>query len=595
MKEKANLQIWLFTVVFLLTAFCTAASADIRYVDVSGPNGVGTSWATAYKHLQDALYDAYNIDPNITEIWVAEGVYRPDENNSAPNGSGLRDATFQLINGIAVYGGFPTGGGTWEQRNSTVYTTVLSGDLEENDTAGLDPCSLFNHSSRADNSYHVAIGVGAEPNVTLDGFVITAGEANSISPPYYYGGGIYIDQGGLMISNCTFSKNAAGIDGGGMYSNDSTVEITNCIFIGNYAFSFGGGIYNSEGTADVTNCVFNNNVANKGGGIYAFSWDLDATNCTFTFNQADKGGGIYYDNGGQFLSNCILWDNLADTGGSQMATEDANIVIDYCAVEGGLADIYIPDPNYGPHWQASSIDLDPQFVDADGADNIDGTEDDNLTLSFASPCIDAGNNAAVPAGVTTDLAGNQRIQDGNDNGTATVDMGAYESLPSIDGCNNAAEVEVGQSYEGTTDGATGTDMTGCTTNDTNDVWYKFTPTVSTDYTFSLCGSGFDTSLAIFSNCNIGEPNLACNDDNTACGVTALQSQITIALTSDTTCLIRIAGYNGETGDYVLTVSGCSGPIEGDLNNDCTVDFEDFAKMASNWLECNLKPKELCWQ
>ena len=43
-----------------------------------------------------------------------------------------------------------------------------------------------------------------------------------------------------------------------------------------------------------------------------------------------------------------------------------------------------------------------------------------------SPCIDAADNDAVPAEVATDLDGNPRIVDGDDDGEATVDMGAYE-------------------------------------------------------------------------------------------------------------------------------------------------------------------------
>jgi hypothetical protein len=80
---------------------------------------------------------------------------------------------------------------------------------------------------------------------------------------------------------------------------------------------------------------------------------------------------------------------------------------------------------------------DPQFVDADGADNIAGTLDDNLRLQLSSPAIDAGNNAAVPITVTTDLDGNERFEDiptvpDTGNGTPPiVDMGAYEAQDTI--------------------------------------------------------------------------------------------------------------------------------------------------------------------
>src|SRR5690606_29348717 len=52
------------------------------------------------------------------------------------------------------------------------------------------------------------------------------------------------------------------------------------------------------------------------------------------------------------------------------------------------------------------------FVDADNG---------NLHLTLGSPAIDAGDNSALPAGITTDLDGKPRIVNG------TVDLGAYES------------------------------------------------------------------------------------------------------------------------------------------------------------------------
>jgi hypothetical protein len=74
----------------------------------------------------------------------------------------------------------------------------------------------------------------------------------------------------------------------------------------------------------------------------------------------------------------------------------------------------------GGFYGRGNINADPFFVDADGADNIFGTEDDNLRLLPGSPCTDRGDNSAVPPSVTEDLDGNPRIMDG------TVDMGAYE-------------------------------------------------------------------------------------------------------------------------------------------------------------------------
>jgi len=122
--------------------------------------------------------------------------------------------------------------------------------------------------------------------------------------------------------------------------------------------------------------------------------------------------------------------------------------VEGCAVSDGRFDA-------GSGWTGGgtgNIDADPLFVDADGPDDIPGTEDDDLRLLPGSPCIDAGDNTAVPAdtadldgdGDTTepvplDLDGNPRIMDDPstvDTGNGTppiVDMGACEYAPGLPG------------------------------------------------------------------------------------------------------------------------------------------------------------------
>jgi len=39
---------------------------------------------------------------------------------------------------------------------------------------------------------------------------------------------------------------------------------------------------------------------------------------------------------------------------------------------------------------------------------------------------------------------------------------------------------------------------------------------------------------------------------------------------------------------------CTGPIEGDFNNDCMVDIYDFVVFTANWMECNLEPNSICF-
>ena len=151
-----------------------------------------------------------------------------------------------------------------------------------------------------------------------------------------------------------------------------------------------------------------------------------------------------------------------------------------------------------------------------------------------------------------------------------------QPLPN-DACENCIAVDTNVSYAGSTVGAISEfgDMTSCASNDTEDVWHCWAAECSGDATFSLCGSGFDTTLAIFDEC--GGLELACNDDS--CG---LQSEITIPVTAGTVYYIRVAGYNGAEGAYSLlvTVDCC-----GDLDGDGDVDGDDFNVFLAAFGSC----------
>src|SRR4029078_3732534 len=89
--------------------------------------GNGLSWETAFKYLQDALFATGSCN---TEIWVAQGIYYPDEGNGLADND--RNLSFNMKNGVAIYGGFNGTETNIDQRNSNVYITYLSGDLLKN-------------------------------------------------------------------------------------------------------------------------------------------------------------------------------------------------------------------------------------------------------------------------------------------------------------------------------------------------------------------------------------------------------------------------------------------------------------------------------
>jgi hypothetical protein len=194
------------------------------------------------------------------------------------------------------------------------------------------------------------------------------------------------------------------------------------------------------------------------------------TNCTFYFNvtEGDFGGGALAIFGATAeLPNCILWNppytwNQPYTWYqsyteqpliAMQGTDDikAELIISYST----LKDVYDGITQEG--WTVITmgdgiIDTDPKFRDPAGADEVAGTVDDDLGLRAGSPCIDAGDNTAVPADIDDldlnedlseliplDLDGRTRFAD--DPGTADtgladipaypdiVDIGAYEYTP----------------------------------------------------------------------------------------------------------------------------------------------------------------------
>ncbi|MHC4081423.1 MAG: right-handed parallel beta-helix repeat-containing protein [Planctomycetota bacterium] len=237
------------------------------------------------------------------------------------------------------------------------------------------------------------------------------------------------------VGNCLFADNEAWLYGGAMYNEDSSPTVRRVRFVGNRAWAGGATFDFDFACPALTNCSFTGNSADEHGGamyVYAFS-DPIVTNCSFTGNVAQQEGGAMYNFGGRpLLVNSVLWEDSCSTGG-EVCNGAGMALIENCNIEGCA--------NSGQNWnegigqdQGGNIDYDPRFADADGFDDVIGTEDDNLRLECDSPAIDAGNNLAVPAGITTDLAGNPRFIDDPrtpdtgmpDGVNPIVDMGALE-------------------------------------------------------------------------------------------------------------------------------------------------------------------------
>ena len=161
---------------------------------------------------------------------------------------------------------------------------------------------------------------------------------------------------------------------------------------------------------------------------------------TFTGNFARFGGGIAIQGGVTTLSNCNVWNNSTRYGEAPQIYNLSTNIIRFSNVEGSGGSSNWTNASVGTDG-GGNIDADPLFVDADGADDIVGTLDDDLRLSPGSPSIDAGFSFGTPF----DFDGNVRIIDDPDTPDTgvgfprVIDMGAFEfgssptaGLPDID-------------------------------------------------------------------------------------------------------------------------------------------------------------------
>ena len=222
-----------------------------------------------------------------------------------------------------------------------------------------------------------ASGVEIMGNAVISGFTITGGNAD-------HGGGIYIHNASPMVENNIVISNSATFFGGGICVEGGLPIIRNNVIFSNSAAVFGGGIYIANGSPTIANnTIFGNSAAIFGGGIFNLRGSPIIGNNIIVSNTALSSGGIHNHYGAPISDYNNVWGNIPD---------------DYYNLTPGAHDIH-ENPL------------------------LDDSSDGNYRLLTSSPCIDAGDPATPPS---TDLDGDPRPIDGNDDGQAVADIGADE-------------------------------------------------------------------------------------------------------------------------------------------------------------------------
>jgi hypothetical protein len=448
-QRRTVILLMLLGLLALLAPTAPLHAAGVIYVVPGGAGAqTGTDWASA-KDLQAALQSATNGD----QIWVKAGIYTPTTGAD-------RSATFQLKSGVALYGGFAGTEASLDQRDPAANMSILSGDLLGNDSGAV----ASGNATRSENSYHVVTGSGTDDTAILDGFTISSGNANGNialretlgggifsfqgsprlchiivrrSSAEFGGGGIAYDEGSASICHATIIDNTAGDSGGGIFTrngtnvviyrtslignraqfgggmeNGSAATIVSSSFLSNTATLVGGGILNESSSSTIVQSIFSGNSSGTYGSAMAnYQSNPTISQVTFSANWSkNNGGALTNQESSPLIRNSIFWGNQGGQIHNYSVGNAPNV--QYSLIQGG----YIT----GTH----ILDADPLFVDADGADNITGTLDDDLRPQAGSPAIDAGNNAFIPSDLTDDNHNNDV------NETAPFDL---DSNPRLDG------------------------------------------------------------------------------------------------------------------------------------------------------------------
>jgi len=421
-----------FVLVFLILSFFLAATI----INVPGDQptiqaGIDVAVDSDTVLVQPGTYFE-NIDyigKNITvaslflttqdTTYISQTIIDGNQNGSVVTFHNGEDSTavltgFTITNGLSTPGG---GGISCWSSSPTIHNMIIMNNATYSGDGGGIYCSNSSPS--------------------LENVIVTGNYSIS-------GGGIKCNNSSPSISNVTIIGNSAN-EGGGIHCEDySSPSLVDVIIIGNSATYFGGGIvcfwYSSP---SLENVIITDNNSTSGGGIVFYSSNLTLENViikdnssvygggidcsyssptllnvTVTGNSASFGGGIYCMVGSDpDLVNCILWNDSPEEIYFDPAYDPNSITISYSDIQDGEAGIVINN-NGTVNWLEGNIDEDPLFV---------GTGGYPYSLLEDSPCIDAGIPDTTGLNLPPwDIIGNLRIWDGDGNGSAIIDMGAYE-------------------------------------------------------------------------------------------------------------------------------------------------------------------------
>lgn len=339
--------------------------------------------------------------------------------NVAFRGAGtlVNSGSFTLNGGTITDNESDYGGGVYV-RNAAALLTINGGAISGNRSVAtiFGGGALYIFQGRVvqnggEISDNTAVNFGGAMEVRQGSFEMNGGTISGNSADNW-GGAIYNDIGSITITNGTLTNNYSLLGGGAIATGASSINSisSSVIYSNSTSMTQTGGAILNTGTLTLTNVTLSDNLADDGGGLQN-EGTATLTNVTVYTNTAVSNGGGLNENGGTLnVVNSIIAGNSAPTGpdcGGTIISQGFNLIQDGsgCTVSGSAT--------------GNIIGSDPLLAVL----ALNGGSTLNHALGSSSPALDTGDNGSC---ASTDQRGVTRPIDGNNNSTATCDMGAFE-------------------------------------------------------------------------------------------------------------------------------------------------------------------------
>lgn len=378
---------------------------------------------------------------------LREAMINADKDDSSGStdciaGSGADTIVFTLDGTIAIGSTLPA--------STSVAKTTIDGAGHAVVVDGVDTYKIFKISAGAFELRNLTVTRGNTGFTTPGGGAEVAGALTVTACTFSNhggsenGGAIAVDSGGsLSVADSTFSGNKSAAAAVFFIANSGvgSVDISRSLFIGNRPIS-NCGISVGSGPVNVSNSTFYDNAVNGGYSGAAFCagvGTLTILNSTFLKNTAAtlNGGAIF--NGSYPASHVVVRNTIIDATGTTASTSPCSGLI---TDGGGNIDTGL---SCGFSTAASYQGI-PSGIDLTGPKDNGGP---TLTIALlaGSAAIDKGDPATCAAAPISglDQRGKKRPLDGDGDGTATCDIGAFEVLAS-NGIACTADAECGSAH-----------------------------------------------------------------------------------------------------------------------------------------------------